>query len=206
MAVFIKGNEIPNASAYRLLKKVNDSDYQRVATKIVHQNLAERPGYMNPEGKFCYDLEGAYRSNLVDISELPSEVGLGIISGIVTHPQIANIAFLAADTDNILGFTGEAEGAMDTISGDIDAGWIKSIAPAGTRYIVFSTYSNDSSQVPFFQISLGAENRDINFRLDDYPDAFSSAETYKLVVQAVGDGETYKDSDPSNEIEYTPEW
>ena len=197
MATFVRGNAIPNATAYKLLKKNSDGTYTEIATKNISNGSLnyEYAGRLDSDGDIVAD-GSVYiwkRSEFINIEDLENGSD-GWCVWVENTSQ--NAVEIKAEFYEPSGYNGKNcvgyiryEGKEGT---PLTAEEIKSIAAnfPTAKWIVFYLDFSSPDAKDIIHVTTS-----INFALDNYKDKLAAGENHLLVVQAIGEGGVDTDGD-----------
>lgn len=196
---YIKGNAVENVKYYKLLS-VTDAQYTDIGEqRIGKQTDGFNRGYVADNGAFVNDETSGWKyTEFIHIDKLADVDG----ACVMLTPDSDNIgryvANFYADDDTSMFVGGLTYNDMNSI-GFTAADVVYYAQSKNAKYVVFSSRWQSAESL---WVNL---TNAIFFCLDEYPSSISSGKSHTLVVQAIGDGDIYEDSDYSNEVVYTDE-
>lgn len=195
MAIYIKGDVVPNAKGYSLHKLENIDGktlHIPIDRKLTGKSFYRNLGRIDFDGQIINDPGWSY-SPMIDISLLVDLEPDGCVDYFGGDAGTNTVMSLYRTRDDyssfITGFNSYE------IAGSTKLSHLKSFLEyGGAKYVVFCK--------PGSSIWVNTKS-ELNFCLDDYPNTLPAGQTHTLVVRAIGDGVNYSDSEYSNEIIYT---
>lgn len=197
---YIKGAAIEGAKSYKLFK-VADDQYTDIGEQVIgKQNEGFTKGYVDSTGAFVNDENiGWKRTDFIHIDQL-ADIGGACVMLTPDTTSSTNYSVANFYTDN------DASTFVGSLSyNDMNSVGFKAADVAyyaqtkNAKYVVFASRWQSAE-------SLWANLTDaIFFCLDEYADILTAGESHTLVVQAIGDGDSYEDSDYSNNALYVVE-
>ena len=197
---YVKGAAVENAKSYKLLKVVNDQYTDIGEQSIGKQTDGFTNGYVDSNGAFVNDENiGWKRTGFIHIDKLADVDGACVM---LTPDSDSTINYCVANfyaDDDAGTFVGGLTYSDMNSVGFTAADVVYYAESKNAKYVVFSCRWQGTG-------SLWVNLTDaIFFCLDEYADILTAGESHTLVVQAIGDGDNYEDSDYSNEVEHVVE-
>ena len=185
MAKFVRGNPIPNATGYRLLKKYGDGYGLIYQKSIGKQQIGELNCLINTDGSIVYNQRANFSGMIVatDFDEDDTKTTAVCLTSVPFVGDYLAVAFYTKKDDysSFVGGYRFEELAQAWTSQFTGANIVLAAKSLKATYVAFCTDVTSDFWIY-------TPNK-INFCLDEYknPSQLPEGETHQLVVQALGD-------------------